>query len=137
MQLLIHDRANVDVVAENGETLLHAAAASQDFEEITQLLIDHNARIEALNNKCETPLYVAASKGHAKVVELLLLEAGVQVTPSVLRGKTALYAAAHAGHKAIVRAYSSLGHLGRVHLDGGWILDVCYQCSIETPSGED
>ncbi|KAM3539992.1 hypothetical protein ARSEF1564_007105 [Beauveria bassiana] len=93
--------ANVDVVAENGETLLHAAAASQDLEEITQLLIDHNARIEALNNKCETPLYVAASKGHAKVVELLLLEAGVQVTPSVLRGKTALYAAAHAGHKAI------------------------------------
>ncbi|KAM3529426.1 hypothetical protein NHJ13051_001906 [Beauveria bassiana] len=93
--------ANVDVVTENGETLLHAAAASQDLEEITQLLIDHDAIIEALNNKCETPLYVAASKGHAKVVELLLLEAGFQVTPSVLRGKTALYAAAHAGHRAI------------------------------------
>ena len=56
---------------ENGQTMMHSAAASGHVE-VLKVLIHHNDDVEAKDNDEETPLHLAARNGNVEAVKLML-----------------------------------------------------------------
>lgn len=62
VDMLIQNGANINFVAKDGATPLHAAAEN-GYENITNTLIQNGANINARNKLGFTPIHLAAAKG--------------------------------------------------------------------------
>jgi ankyrin repeat protein len=71
VELLLKQKANVNVTDENANTPLHLAA-EKGYLEIVELLLKSGANVKAKNTKSNTPLHVAAKNGHIDIVKLLI-----------------------------------------------------------------
>jgi ankyrin repeat protein len=104
IELLLQEKANVNVVGENGRTALQAAAEGGHLA-VVERLLQEEADVNAITAEYEgrTALQAAAEGGHLAVVERLLQEeADVNAAAAKYDGRTALQAAAEGGHLAVV-----------------------------------
>ena len=86
--------ANVSVVDDEGNTLLHWAAAGGHLE-IVRFLLENGADVEARSRDGFTPLHSVAQEDHADVLELLIQKGSNVNTPNVNdNGNTTLHYAA-------------------------------------------
>lgn len=76
VELLIEKGANINMVSEDGPTLLHYAAAFSDKREVVELLIKEGANVDAVDDNGNTPLFSAALSGKREMVELLIEKRG-------------------------------------------------------------
>lgn len=72
VELLIEKGANINMVSEDGPTLLHYAAAFSDKREVVELLIKEGANVDAIDDNGNTPLSWAAEHSQKGVIESLL-----------------------------------------------------------------
>ncbi len=80
---------DLNIILEDGETLLTTAVQYQRFE-MTELLIENNASVYKANKKKETALMVAAMKGFEELVRLLI-SLGSKTDYKDVNGNTALH----------------------------------------------
>ena len=101
VELLIEKGANINMVSEDGPTLLHYAAAFSDKREVVELLIKEGANVDAVDDNGNTPLFSAALSGKREMVELLIEKrANVDAVNKVKN--TPLHAAALSGKREVV-----------------------------------
>ena len=73
VQLLVDCGADVNVLNEDGQTLLHTAAGGwKDCPELCSMLLKHNAKINVVDKDGNQPLHLACRNGHTKTGRLLL-----------------------------------------------------------------
>lgn len=90
-QLLINgDKANLDVILPNGETLLTQILRSGNVT-IARRLIEGGASINRKNRRGETPLMMAALKGHVDFMKNTLFPMKVDADAQDNNGDTALH----------------------------------------------
>lgn len=105
--LLAHKRTKVNLVDENGETVLIKAVKNGKTEMI-KLLLDRGADVNIADGSGYTPLMLAAFRGYTDVVELLLAK-GARVNELNPYGETALMQAVQMGHYQVVVLLLSAG----------------------------
>ncbi len=110
LNLLIQNKANVNLKDVNGDTALHFLARDLNVSSINSLvaLIVGNANLEAQNKYKDTPLHVAAEKLNLIGVELLIA-GGANINALDINGETILFQFAKAGNQ---KAYIQLLKLG-------------------------
>ncbi|WP_353280158.1 ankyrin repeat domain-containing protein [Wolbachia endosymbiont (group A) of Phasia obesa] len=101
VELLIEKGANINMVSEDGPTLLHYAAAFSDKREVVELLIKEGANVDAVNKVKNTPLHAAALSGKREVVEFLI-EKGANINAVNESKNTPLHAATLSGKREVV-----------------------------------
>lgn len=106
IELLIADRADVNMKDQDGETPLHYAAQHGD-KHAAKLLIANRADVNTKNNNGETPLHCATRWGYKDVIELLIAN-GADIELKTKAGSTALQI-------AIEMDYQGLSSLLRKH----------------------
>jgi ankyrin repeat protein len=99
-KLLLANKANVNIKANNGYTPLHVAAG-KGYTDVAKMLLANKADINAKENKGEVPLGWAIRFGHKEMVELLIAnKADLNIRDR--SGETFLHIAAARGQKAMV-----------------------------------
>jgi ankyrin repeat protein len=102
VQVLLQQRADVNIPQPDGTTALHWAARWDDTA-LANTLLQAGAKPGTANRDGATPMFLAALNGSASVIDLLL-KAGVDPNASVLsNGETALMMAARTGKLDAVR----------------------------------
>ncbi|XP_067669744.1 putative ankyrin repeat protein RF_0381 [Haliotis asinina] len=76
VELLVKEDANVTLVDDHKNTVLHYACRGGDIETVEFVISLNAVGINSKGYKTGTPLMVAAQHGHRKVVELLLRNGG-------------------------------------------------------------
>ena len=71
LEILLNNRAKLNVIDDNGKTLLHIAVMNDSLKAL-ELLIKKGAKINETDNKNRTPLHCAAIKGNKEALELLI-----------------------------------------------------------------
>ncbi len=108
VELLIEKGANINMVSEDGPTLLHYAAAFSDKREVVELLIEKRANVDAVNESKNTPLHAATLSGKREVVELLIGE-GAHIDAIDDNGNTPLSWAAEHSQKGVIESLLEKG----------------------------
>ncbi|MBH5362630.1 ankyrin repeat domain-containing protein [Wolbachia endosymbiont of Kradibia gibbosae] len=108
VELLIKEGANINMVSEDGPTLLHYAAAFSDKREVVELLIKEGANVDAVNKVKNTPLHAATLSGKREVVELLIGE-GAHIDAIDDNGNTPLSWAAEHSQKGVIESLLEKG----------------------------
>eukprot|EP00009_Paramoeba_aestuarina_P002507 CAMPEP_0201512558 /NCGR_PEP_ID=MMETSP0161_2-20130828/4791_1 /ASSEMBLY_ACC=CAM_ASM_000251 /TAXON_ID=180227 /ORGANISM="Neoparamoeba aestuarina, Strain SoJaBio B1-5/56/2" /LENGTH=231 /DNA_ID=CAMNT_0047908443 /DNA_START=9 /DNA_END=701 /DNA_ORIENTATION=- len=88
--LLIEYGADVNVVTNEGDTLLHASIAKNHTDITLRLLARDNAPYDKPNNQKMTPLHLAASWGRRSCASLLITK-GADIDAQTQLGNTALH----------------------------------------------
>ena len=88
IELLLKDKARVDLVDSVGNGALYYAAEN-GYLDVVELLLYFDAAIDLENRDGRTPLMAAVRGGHAQIVQLLI-DKGADVTISDFTGRTAL-----------------------------------------------
>lgn len=101
---------SLHAVADDGKTLLHAAALGGCVETVSGLVNDAGLSVDARDVTGQTPLFCAAEKGHVDVCRFLL-RAGASVTAcdDGDNGVTPLRRAAACGHVGVIKALVAEG----------------------------
>ncbi|MCJ1286945.1 hypothetical protein MMC26_006291 [Xylographa opegraphella] len=101
LHLLVRGGANVDVVDQQGQSLLHMAAIGAHFA-LVDFLISKGANVNIQDMNGQTPLHHACRIRDIAVAKLLL---GAKTDTEILshNGKTALHIAVEFGHIPLVR----------------------------------
>ena len=87
--VLIDNKANLDAIDAQGNTILHWAAATNNLE-VAKELLRRGRKVSSRNNtnsKRETPIFLAVRERHHPMISLLL-EHKVDITISDERGQT-------------------------------------------------
>jgi ankyrin repeat protein len=102
--LLMEPHVKVDTQDENGNTILHMAAAHGDEAMLKMILSTGIIELDSKNTSSQTPLHLAAQQGHRLIVDTLLA-----VDPNLknVLGKTRLSVAVRKGDDSIVNALLS------------------------------
>jgi len=102
VQMLLENKACIDVSAEFGSEILSSAAWAENAE-IVRLLLQHgvNAHVGS-SRELRHPLHIAVKNGRAEFAALLI-EHGADVNALDYFKQTALHQAAYEGRQAIVR----------------------------------
>lgn len=95
----VKDRANINVIDENGRTLLHKFA-SLGRVDITDFLISKGLNINSKDEFGDTPLHLAAAKGQINVVKFLV-EKGADIKARNKKSWTPLHSSARWGHPTV------------------------------------
>src|SRR6202012_6047963 len=88
VNLLLVNKADVNLASSDGTTALHAAAG-MGHKDVAELLLANQAKVDAVNMFGNTPLHYAASAGHKDMVELLLAHhanINARTGPALYRG---------------------------------------------------
>lgn len=101
--LLIAAGANVNLVNEQGRSLLHIAATQGDTEMIHRLITAPGIELNKTDSNSCTPVYAAAETGNAESLRYLLSAHEVDVNQPNVNGATPLFIATQAGHAECVR----------------------------------
>jgi ankyrin repeat protein len=112
IEFLIHSKADVNVVDQNHDTILHYAVKTQNIP-IIMLLIKHKADLNKQNDRGNTPLHVAvelASDDTSVEITKLLLANGANVNLQSDRGDTPLMRAVIRQNVPLVRLLVGMSH---------------------------
>jgi tetratricopeptide (TPR) repeat protein/ankyrin repeat protein len=101
VNLLLEDRAELELFSAKGLTPLHQAILG-NRKEFVAVLLDKGARLEQVTAEGLTPLHLALDCGHVELVECLL-QRGANIHAKDKRGWTVLHRAAERGYTAIVQ----------------------------------
>ncbi|XP_053549194.1 CARD- and ANK-domain containing inflammasome adapter protein-like [Bombina bombina] len=92
---------NINAVNQNGDTLLHVAAANGQVP-VIEFLISKGAKVDANDKNQRTPLHRAAQNGHAEAVRVLL-RAGANIYSLDSDSQTSLHLAVKNNHDNVVK----------------------------------
>jgi ankyrin repeat protein len=106
-ELLLINRAEIDVVSNYGATPLQLAA-KEGCKGVVELLLARDAAVDASQNSSLTPLIWATMKGHKDIAALLLAK-GADVNARDSAGQTPLHWAAEKGYKDIAELLLAKG----------------------------
>nr|CAH7737898.1 unnamed protein product [Callosobruchus chinensis] len=98
---------SVDSQDENGNTLLHYAAATGNLD-TTSKLITLGAYTNILNNKGETPLHVACLQAQLAIAELLIKN-GANINATDFSKETPVFKAVRGGNRKLTKFILSKG----------------------------
>lgn len=101
VQILLENKAEVDVQNSKGDIPLHLAVINDHFD-VVQIFLERGVNIDVKTCDNFTSLHIAAEKGYEKVVELLLQrKASISIKSD--HGATSLHLAAKYGHISITQ----------------------------------
>ncbi|XP_067661560.1 ankyrin repeat domain-containing protein 50-like [Haliotis asinina] len=107
VKLLADKEADVSIVDETGDNILHCACRGGDAEVVKYILSQEMVEINSLGHRKKTPVMVAGQEGHMEVVELLAkLRADLSLSDE--SGSNILHTASYRGHIGIVKYILSL-----------------------------
>ncbi|XP_071098364.1 putative ankyrin repeat protein RF_0381 [Haliotis cracherodii] len=107
VELLVSEGANVSLVDEDGDNILHLACVGGDLETVEFVLSLNLLDINSREERSKTPVMWAALGGHRDVVELLVSE-GANVSLVDEDGDNILHLASSEGHMETVKFVLSL-----------------------------
>jgi cytohesin len=107
VQTLLGETADLSLPDEEGNTLLHVAAA-RGHDSVATLLVEKGVAIDSRNEKGETPLHLAAGMGDYETVRLLV-EHGADVTVAGNAGWTPLHQAAELRNLEMAQMQKAFG----------------------------
>ncbi|XP_071084670.1 ankyrin repeat domain-containing protein 2-like isoform X2 [Haliotis cracherodii] len=107
VELLVSEGADVSLVDEDGDNILHWACWGGDVETVKFVLSLHVVDINSRGGRSQTPVMVAAWRGHRDVVELLVSE-GADVSRVDEDGDNILHLACWRGNVETVKFVLSL-----------------------------
>ncbi|XP_067661816.1 serine/threonine-protein phosphatase 6 regulatory ankyrin repeat subunit B-like [Haliotis asinina] len=107
VELLVDKGADVSIVDETGDNILHCACRGGDVEVVKYILSQEMVDINSLGHRKKTPAMVAGQEGHMKVVELLA-KLRADLSLSDVSGSNILHIACYCGQINIVNYILSL-----------------------------
>ncbi|XP_071082120.1 uncharacterized protein [Haliotis cracherodii] len=128
--LLVSKQADLTLVANNGDSLLHAACQGGNKAIVQHLVSPSNINTRGRNGY--TPIMIAALKGHQSVLDLLVSKQA-DLTLVNNDGDSLLHAACEGGNKAIVQhlvSPSNINTRGRKGYTPIMITAVCGHQSV-------
>ena len=93
INILLHARADPNIIDGFGATCIHHAVGEGCSKEVVETIVNHSADVNATNKKNITALMIACTKGN-KDVTIVLLDAGADTNISDTKGDTCLHCAA-------------------------------------------
>ncbi|XP_046341394.2 ankyrin-1-like [Haliotis rufescens] len=108
LELLVGEGADVSLVSEKGDNILHLACRGGNVEVVKYILSQDMVRINRRGSKKRTPVMVAAVNRHKEVVELLVNE-GADLSRVSHNGENILYCACWGGDVEVVKYVLSQG----------------------------
>ncbi|XP_046341387.2 ankyrin repeat-containing protein NPR4-like [Haliotis rufescens] len=111
VELLVVEGADVSLVSERGENILHLACQGGRVQVVKYVLSKDTVRINSRGWKKRTPVMAAALHGHKEVVELLVVE-GADLSLVSERGENILHLARRGGHVEVVKYVLSQDKVG-------------------------
>ncbi|XP_063448205.1 uncharacterized protein LOC134727748 [Mytilus trossulus] len=101
VQMLIHNKADINKCRNTGESPLYIAC-QKGHNEVVQMLINNKADINECRNTGESPLYIACQKGHNEVVQMLINNKA-DINKCDVDEKSPLFIACQEGHTEVVQ----------------------------------
>jgi ankyrin repeat protein len=100
IELLIENGSNIDTVNNAGDTILHKAASSDNFE-LLKYLVEKGADLHVKNKSNATPMHIAAEKGNLEIVTYCINN-GLDIHAKT-RNRNLLYNAALSSNSNLVK----------------------------------
>ncbi|XP_046550762.1 ankyrin repeat domain-containing protein 50-like [Haliotis rubra] len=113
VELLVDTGADVSLVDETGDNILHCACRGGDVEVVQYILSQNMVDINSLGHEKKTPVMLAGQYGHKEVVEVLVKH-GANLSLRDKVGDNILHLACFKGHVDVVKYIISLH---RVYID--------------------
>lgn len=117
IDLLLSNRADIDLCKENGASPLYIAC-QEGCDSIVQFLLSKGADINKCTKNGTSPLIIACQEGHESIVQTLVSD-GANINSSMENGSNPLFKACQEGHDKIVQLLLQKGADANLRIKDG------------------